>query len=281
MLSITTMFRYFQRKKSAVSNHADTLSRKCVYSVLIILSTMMISGCSALSVPLSYHMSRIAHRDKVFSHTPIHVPTLKTIRDEEFVYDEEEGFRILLQDFSRPAVRLDIFEDPMCPYCGRFEQSPLGQKIYEYISAGKIEAHYHFVNFLDRFSSSKEYSSKIIGVMATLYQANISPKTWLRVHKKIFDASFQPEENSSTEPTIQDIAKIVTDTAEQEKVTISPQLRKALTHNHAAQGRAIAAKALHIVKKKHIEGVPTVLVDKHKKKTALTLEQLEKLVGRR
>jgi protein-disulfide isomerase len=55
-------------------------------------------------------------------------------------------------------VKLDLYEDFLCPYCGKLEQT-YGTQITQAIVAGKVEVRYHLLNLLDQNSNPPGYST--------------------------------------------------------------------------------------------------------------------------
>jgi protein-disulfide isomerase len=60
---------------------------------------------------------------------------------------------------AEPTVRLDLFADYMCPFCGQFENQ-FGSEIQGLVDAGKISYVTHPLSFLDEASNGTEYSTR-------------------------------------------------------------------------------------------------------------------------
>lgn len=58
-----------------------------------------------------------------------------------------------------PAASIDVYEDPLCPYCAQFERQ-YGQQIAQAVDEGKVAVNYHLLNFLDQASGSGTYSTR-------------------------------------------------------------------------------------------------------------------------
>jgi len=56
-------------------------------------------------------------------------------------------------------VRMDIFQDYMCPACGQFEQIS-GETVDGYVDDGTVRVYYHTMSFLDRTSNGTRYSTR-------------------------------------------------------------------------------------------------------------------------
>jgi len=70
---------------------------------------------------------------------------------------------------SGGPVRIDVYEDFMCPYCRAFEQEA-GETLDELAAAGRAEVVFHPVAFLDRLSSTA-YSSRASAASAAAAEA--------------------------------------------------------------------------------------------------------------
>ena len=66
------------------------------------------------------------------------------------------------------APTLEIFMDPMCPWCGKVGRV-IDPQLQRMISAGQINVTYNFLNFLDS-ASSDEYSSRVDNALAMVAQ---------------------------------------------------------------------------------------------------------------
>ena len=61
--------------------------------------------------------------------------------------------------FGSGPVKVDIYEDFMCPACRQFE-SEANATIEKLVTAGRITVQYHPIAILDRFSNGTEYSTR-------------------------------------------------------------------------------------------------------------------------
>lgn len=107
-------------------------------------------------------------------------------------------------------VKVDLYEDFMCPICNNFEQQS-GATVKQLVSENKITVQYHTVAILDDSSSGTKYSTRAAGAAAA---AAIEGK-FVQFHDALY--ANQPAEGSSglTNAKIIDIGKSVglTDTA--------------------------------------------------------------------
>ena len=87
---------------------------------------------------------------------------------------------------------LEIFMDPMCPWCGKVGRV-IDLQLQRMISAGQINVTYNFLNFLDS-ASSDQYSSRVDNALAMVAQED--PDHLPAFAAAIFAADFQPNESS-------------------------------------------------------------------------------------
>ena len=90
------------------------------------------------------------------------------------------------------APTLEIFMDPMCPWCGKVGRV-IDPQLQRMISAGQINVTYNFLNFLDS-ASSDQYSSRVDNALAMVAQED--PDHLPAFAAAIFAADFQPDESS-------------------------------------------------------------------------------------
>lgn len=111
-------------------------------------------------------------------------------------------------------VKISIFEDAMCPYCGDVERTN-GEEIVQAIENGKLQVTYHILDFLNGLSASKDYSTRAAGALLAIASsampADQKQSAWLAVHTAIF--SEQPKENGSSDPSNEDLAALAKDAA--------------------------------------------------------------------
>ncbi len=90
------------------------------------------------------------------------------------------------------APTLEIFMDPMCPWCGKVGRV-IDPQLQRMIGAGQINVTYNFLNFLDS-ASSDQYSSRVDNALAMVAQED--PDHLPAFAAAIFAADFQPDESS-------------------------------------------------------------------------------------
>ncbi|WP_430786625.1 DsbA family protein [Actinoplanes sp. G11-F43] len=88
-------------------------------------------------------------------------------------------------------VKLEIYLDYMCPYCGKFERAN-NTEIDKLITDGTVRVELHPLAFLDRFSQGTRYSSRAANAVATV--ADRAPGKVMAFNKALFDN--QPDEGT-------------------------------------------------------------------------------------
>ncbi|HEY1966877.1 MAG TPA: thioredoxin domain-containing protein [Pseudonocardia sp.] len=92
---------------------------------------------------------------------------------------------------GKPAKNtVDVYEDFLCPYCGRFEARD-GDKIIQAINDGKIQVVYHPVAILNQHTTPTGYSLRAANAGLCAAAAGIFPT----YHRKLF--AEQPAEGSA------------------------------------------------------------------------------------
>jgi protein-disulfide isomerase len=84
---------------------------------------------------------------------------------------------------------IDVYEDFLCPVCGRFE-STYGSQIQDGLTSGKLKVQYHVLNLLDKQSTPPGYSLQ--SANAALAVAKNNPDKFPDFHASLFGA--QPKE---------------------------------------------------------------------------------------
>ncbi len=89
-------------------------------------------------------------------------------------------------------VKVAIYEDFMCPFCGQFEKASRAE-LQKDVDAGKVQLQYHVLNFLDR-SSTTGYSTRAANALGAVLDAS-GPKVAKKFHDLLFEN--QPAEGSA------------------------------------------------------------------------------------
>jgi protein-disulfide isomerase len=100
----------------------------------------------------------------------------------------DEGF---LQAGTGATV-VDLYIDPMCPYCGQFEAAN-GATLKALVDAGSITLRVHSLTFLDQASQGSEYSTRASNALTC--EAAINPDSTLDFMAALF--ANQPAEGTT------------------------------------------------------------------------------------
>ncbi|BCJ55423.1 hypothetical protein Asp14428_68980 [Actinoplanes sp. NBRC 14428] len=88
-------------------------------------------------------------------------------------------------------VRLEVYLDYMCPYCGRFEQANSAE-IDKLLADGTVRLELYPLAFLDRMSQGSRYSTRAANAVVTVFDRE--PGKAMAFHEALFGA--QPEEGT-------------------------------------------------------------------------------------
>ncbi len=115
------------------------------------------------------------------------------------------------------AVRVDVYEDPICPYCGVFTLYT-SEEVGALSDDGEIALHYHPLSYFDEYSADTHYSTRAASAMATI--AEYDPEHFWVFIEEVF--ANQPPEGGPglTNDEIADIARKV-DVSEEAIVKIA------------------------------------------------------------
>lgn len=86
-------------------------------------------------------------------------------------------------------VKVTVYEDFMCPYCGLFEQVGR-ERLKEYAESGDVQVRYHVVSFLDD-QSSTDYSTRAANALAVVLDT-AGRDTAVKFHDALY--ANQPQE---------------------------------------------------------------------------------------
>jgi protein-disulfide isomerase len=87
---------------------------------------------------------------------------------------------------------VDVYEDYLCPFCGRFE-TRFGGQMAQAINDGKIQVRYHAVDILNRATNPAGYSLRAANAGICSAEVGVFPA----YHAKLFDGNTQPQEGSA------------------------------------------------------------------------------------
>ncbi|MET4048536.1 MULTISPECIES: thioredoxin domain-containing protein [unclassified Rhodococcus (in: high G+C Gram-positive bacteria)] len=157
---------------------------------------------------------------------------------------------------AHAAPVVDLFEDPMCPFCGDLEVKH-GQELAQKIDDGAVAVRYHLVVLpqLDASSASGSYSSRAVAASHCV-AASEDAIVYSAFHAGLFGAEFQPEENGDSDRTDTELADLAQKSGAGEAST-QCILSGAMTDVAAAD----AASAREALSAAGAAGTPGVLVD--------------------
>ncbi|WP_338892933.1 DsbA family protein [Rhodococcus sovatensis] len=154
------------------------------------------------------------------------------------------------------AHTVDIFEDPMCPFCGELEVKH-GQELAQKIDEGSVTVRYHMVVLpqLNQVSASGNYSSRAVAASHCVAES-ADAIVYSAFHATLFSAEFQPEENGDADHTDSELADMAkqsgADDSVAECITSGEQADTAAADAETARAALASAGAA---------GTPGVLVD--------------------
>lgn len=154
-------------------------------------------------------------------------------------------------------VTVDLFEDFQCPACLAFEQS-VGPTLAADIAAGKVQARYHMLAFLDASSNGNNYSTRAAN--AAICASDIDVATFQKYHTILYGKDStgqnnQPAEGSNGRTDIQ-----LEDYGKQAGITgdnFSTFQKCVSTQEHKAYVQAVTDNA----SKRNVVQTPTVLIN--------------------
>ncbi len=100
-------------------------------------------------------------------------------------------YALAVGEASAP-VRVDVYEDFLCPFCGQLEEET-GAWLQEYAAQGKVQVRYHAVSILDP-KSSTDYSTRAANALGVVLDA-AGPEVATTFHDSLF--ADQPAEGSA------------------------------------------------------------------------------------
>jgi protein-disulfide isomerase len=149
---------------------------------------------------------------------------------------------------------VDVYEDFLCPICGRFEAN-FGGKLTQAINDGKIQVRYHPVAILNRATNPPGYSLRAANAGICSAEVGVFPA----YHATLFDGDTQPHEGSAglTDQQLIDLGNQVSAPAAFASCVTSGRYSKAVTAetNRAAKDPSLRGQGSNSF------GTPTVMVN--------------------
>ncbi|WP_139057977.1 DsbA family protein [Tsukamurella pseudospumae] len=159
-------------------------------------------------------------------------------------------------------TKVTFFEDPYCPACASLENQ-YGAKITAAIEAGKVQARYFMVNFLDRNSPSGDYSDRAVGAMLAISRSSLpddqKQKALMGAHTVMY--AQQPEEGKG-DKTNAEMATMFAGGAKSLGVDLPADVTAAITEGkYTADGKSSASENFSLMTSIGSQGTPTVVHD--------------------
>jgi protein-disulfide isomerase len=107
------------------------------------------------------------------------------------------------------TTTIDIFEDPMCPYCAELEHKH-GQELAQAIDDGTVAVRYHILAFLDRLSSSGDYSTRAVAANQCVAETG-DASAFSAFHAAVFSPDNQPAEGGDGDHSNEQLAQMARD----------------------------------------------------------------------
>lgn len=151
---------------------------------------------------------------------------------------------------------VDIFEDPLCPFCAQLEVEH-GQELAQKIDDGVLAVRYRMVVLpqLDAASASGNYSSRAAAASRCVAEAE-NAVVYSAFHSTLFSADFQPAENGDSDHSDEELADMA------REVGSSNDTAQCITSGAMAEAAAAAAEtARAALASSGAAGTPGVLVD--------------------
>jgi len=115
----------------------------------------------------------------------------------------------ILVGLPSASTTIDVFEDPMCPYCAELEHKH-GQELAEAIDGGTLAVRYHMLAFLDRLSASGDFSTRAVAASQCVAESG-DAIAFSRFHADLLSPDNQPAEGGSSDHSNDDLAQMARD----------------------------------------------------------------------
>ncbi|WP_072807344.1 DsbA family protein [Rhodococcoides yunnanense] len=178
-----------------------------------------------------------------------------SVKDPAVVSTVQDGGVVQLGRPGAPDT-VDIFEDPMCPFCGQLETKH-GQELAQKIDDGSVAVRYHMVVLpqLDEASASGNYSSRAVAASHCV-AASENAIVYSAFHAGLFDSNFQPEENADSDRSDSELAALAHTSGASDSTA-----RCITSGEKSAEATTDAAAAREALAASGAQGTPGVLVN--------------------
>ncbi|HET6626758.1 MAG TPA: thioredoxin domain-containing protein [Nocardioidaceae bacterium] len=158
-------------------------------------------------------------------------------------------------------VKVSVYEDFMCPFCGEFEAATR-KSLEEYAGQGEVQVQYHPISILDDASNGTDYSTRAMNAAGVVLD-NAGPGVAKKFHDLLFEN--QPEEGSDglSDQQLIDLAV----RAGADESAVSRPIQDLEFEQWVENATDAASKA-------GVNGTPTVMVDGKIVEATSTIDQL-------
>jgi protein-disulfide isomerase len=156
-------------------------------------------------------------------------------------------------------VKVAIYEDFMCPFCGDFEAES-APMLQQYVDQGDVQVQYHVISFLDGASDGSDYSTRAMNALGVVLDT-AGPEAAKKFHDLLYEN--QPEEGTEG-PSDAELVDYAVEVGARES-----QVRQPIEDRKFEQWVENATDA---ASKKKINQTPTILVNGTKVEASTTIE---------
>jgi protein-disulfide isomerase len=205
--------------------------------------TLAVLGVLAVVVAISVAIQ--ANRDTTGQ---VATPPASTVDEYALAYGEDSA-----------PVKVAVYEDFMCPFCGDFEAES-AQMLEQYVGQGDVQVQYHVLSFLDRASDGSDYSTRAMSALGVVLDT-AGPEAAKRFHDLLYEN--QPEEGTEG-PSDAELVDFAVQAGARES-----QVRQPIEDRKFEQWVENATDA---ASKEDINQTPTILVNGTKVEATTTIE---------
>jgi protein-disulfide isomerase len=171
---------YAARERRIAKAVAQQRARQRVRALVVAGGFVIVGLVVAIAVSLISAGGRDSAADSPDSQQPYITPTIATANGA-LAFGE-----------ARAPVKLEIYLDYMCPYCGRFERANSAE-LDRMVADGTVRIELYPLSFLDRMSNGTRYSTRAANAIATV--AHRAPDKLQAFNDALF--ANQPAEGTS------------------------------------------------------------------------------------
>lgn len=163
----------------------------------------------------------------------------------------EDGGSILVGT-PDAGTTIDVFEDPLCPYCGEFEHK-FGQELAQSVDEGDLAVRFHMLAFLDPRSDSGDYSTRAVAAAQCVAETGDAGAFWT-FHAEIMSPDTQPAPGGSSDHDNAALAQMARDAGASEEAAACIE-----NGSGVEQARASSDAGRELLATTGAEGTPAVV----------------------